>query len=411
MVPSANGELAVTGIGCISGFGVGAAAFERELFNGTRAYRSVTAFDTSTARAHCAGFIDGFSPESFISSAKLRRIDRVGQLAVASCRLALEDARLVGDAIDGDRVGVALGSATSGLHTLVAYLDRLQTLGPPGASALDFSNTVGNAAASLCGIEFGLRGINVTLGQKEASAFAAIAHASSVLIGGRAAAMVTGGVDDFEMWFFLVYDRFRALATDEGFGELSRPFDRRRNGFVLGCGAFLMVLESPESADARARPPLAVLAGLGATSSPCPLHEWPGDPSQLVRCMRLALERAGVEPDEVAVVSASANSSPQLDHVEAAALKAVFGPSGVPVVAVKGALGECSASGAAGLVAAILSLRNRVIPPTVGYEHADPECPVDVSGVARPIHPGKRSIALVNCFASGGTNFSVVVKR
>ena len=116
--------------------------------------------------------------------------------------------------------------------------------GPTGASALDFSNTVGNAAASLCGIEFGLRGINVTIGQKEASALSAMAHAASVLRAGRARAIVTGGVDDFEELFFTVYDQFRALATDEGVGEASRPFDRRRNGFVLGCGAFMVVLES-----------------------------------------------------------------------------------------------------------------------------------------------------------------------
>jgi len=371
----------------------------------------VSTFDTSTARAHVAGIIDGFDPAAFIPPGKLRRIDRIGQLAVACCRLALEDANLLGGSwVDRTEIGVALGSATAGIHTLVEYLDRLQMEGPPGASALDFSNTVGNAAASLCGIEFGLRGINVTIGQKEASALSAMTHAASVLRAGRARGIVTGGVDDFEQLFFLVYDRFGALATDTGEGEASRPFDRRRNGFVLGCGAFLVVLEVPSSAAARGVEPLAFLGGFAATSSDCGMHDWPSDPSQLIRCMREALEHANVNPRDVAVVFASANSSIALDSVEAAALAALFGPSGVPVVAIKGALGECGASAAGAFVAAILSLRRRTIPPTVGFEAGDPACPVDVANAPRPIDVEKPLVALINSFASGGANVSIVVK-
>jgi 3-oxoacyl-[acyl-carrier-protein] synthase II len=337
-------------------------------------------------------------------------MDRVGQLSVACCRLALEDSSLIGDpAFDGGTVGVALGTATAGLHTLVSYLDRLQTLGATGASALDFSNTVGNAAASLCALEFHLRGINVTVAQKEGAGLAAIAHAANALRMGRVRAMVTGAVDDFEEIFFKVHDRFHALATDEGAGEASRPFDRRRNGFVLGSGAFLLVIEPVAVAAARGAVPMAGLAGWAATSTPCRLHEWPADPSQLVRCMREALERASIPANGVGVVFASANSSRQLDRVEAEALTTVFGPYRVPVAAVKGALGECSATSAAGVVAAVLSLKRRMVPPTVGFEQPDPTCRVDVSGKPRPMREGAPLVALVNSFASGGANFSVVV--
>ena len=410
MIPMAGHELAVTGLGCISGFGVGKTAFARGLFSGDRAYGPVRDFDTSTARSHLAGHIDGFDPAAFIAPGKLRRIDRVGQLSIACCRLALEDASLLGgEAIGRDDIGIALGSATAGLHTLVSYLDRLLDQGPSGASALDFSNTVGNAAASLCAIEFGLRGINVTIGQKEASACSAIAHAASVLQAGRARAMITGGVDEFERMFFAVYDRFRALASDQGAGEASRPFDRRRNGFVLGSGAFLVVLESADSAATRGARPLGHLAGVASTASPCGMHAWPDDPAELVRCMREALAQAAVRPDDVAVVFASANSSRRLDRVEAEALEELFGPSRVPVVAVKGTMGECGAAGAAAVVAAVLSLTQRVIPPTAGFEIGDPACPVDVAATSRPIDPGKPPVALINSFASGGTNVSLVV--
>jgi 3-oxoacyl-[acyl-carrier-protein] synthase II len=413
MIPTATGELAVTGIGCVSGIGIGASAFKRGLFGGQRAYREVSTFDTSAARSHFAGHLDGFDPGAFIASAKLRRMDRIGQLAVASCRLAAEQAQLTdGSAIHRSELGIALGTATAGIHTLVSYLDRLITEGPTGASALDFSNTVGNAATSLCGIELGFLGINVTHSCKEASGFSALAQAATVLHEGRARAIVTGAVDDYEELFFRVYDRFRALATDEGFGEVSRPFDRQRNGFVLGCGGFVFVLETPRSAALRGVKPLAFLAGLGATSSSCGLHDWPTDPSQLIRCMRQALDRAGVTPAEVSVVFASANSSRRLDRVEAEALEAVFGPWGVPVAAIKGALGDCAASAAGSLVAAMLSVESADIPPSIGFRMADPECRVDVSNCARPIKvTGRRPVALINSFASGGTNFSAVIAR
>ena len=411
MIPTADDELAVTGIGCICGLGIGLAAFETGLFSGRSAFRPVTAFDTTRTRARMAGHIDGFEPSAFIAPAKLRRIDRIGQLSVAACRLALEDAHLLRESpVQDHDIGVALGSATAGLHTVISYLDRLRAEGPTGASALDFSNTVGNAAASLCGIEFGLRGINVTIGHKDASALSAMAHAASTLRAGRGRAIVTGGVDDFEELYFTVHDHFRVLATDGGAGEASRPFDRRRNGFVLGCGAFLVILENPASAAARGVRPHAHMSGVGMTSSKSDIHDWPSDPSQLIRCMEQALERSRVEPRDVAVVFASANSSRQADRVESDALAAVFGPGGVPVVAVKGALGECGASMAAGCVAAILSLRTRTMPATVGFEQSDPECQVDVAGASRPIDPTRPSVALVNSFASGGTNVSLVVK-
>jgi 3-oxoacyl-[acyl-carrier-protein] synthase II len=411
MIPTATDDLAVTGIGCISGFGIGTTAFEQGLFAGRRAYGPVTAFDTGAAHAHVAGHLDGFDPSAFIPPAKLRRIDRVGQLAIAACRLALEDAQLYEtSAIAADQIGVALGSETAGVHSLVGYLDRLIAEGPPGASALDFSNTVGNAAASLCGIEFGLRGINVTLASKEASAFAAIGHAASVIRAGRGRAIVTGGMDDVEPLYFAVHDRFGALATDEGTGEASRPFDRRRNGFVLGCGAFLIVLESTASAATRAVEPLAFVSGVGATASPGrAVHAWPADPAHLARCMREALDQANVAAADIGVVFASANSTPQLDRVEAQAIAEVFGPAAVPVTAVKGALGECGATAGASVVAAILALRSARIPPTAGFEIADPDCPVDVVTEARALAPN-RAVALVNSFASGGANFSLVIR-
>jgi 3-oxoacyl-(acyl-carrier-protein) synthase len=400
--------LAITGRSSFSGLGIGAASFEGGLAAGRTAIAPVP-FDQPRTRARTGAVIADFDAAQYIPAARLRRIDRIGQLAIAAARLALDDARLVPrETIDAARAGVVIGSATAGLHTLVSYLDGLAQRGRAGASAMDFSNTVGNAAASLCGLELGLRGPNLTLACKEASAAGAIAAAAGLLSGDQADALVTGGVDDFEALYFAVHDAFGALAHDAGQGEASRPFDRRRNGFVMGSGSFLLALERQPFAAARGAHVLGWLRGVGATAARATLNAWPEDAGALARAMSEALADAGAEPADVAVVFASANSTVALDRVEATALADLFGDRGVPVVAIKGALGESGAAAAAALQAALDALRRRRLPPTAGHEVPDPACPVDVSPVERPLAAGPL-VALVNSFASGGTSYSLAV--
>jgi 3-oxoacyl-(acyl-carrier-protein) synthase len=398
----------ITGLGCISGFGIGLEPFSASLMTGATAIRPIAAFDTSTCRSHRMAKIDGFTPSAFIDPNKLRRIDEVGRLALACCQLALTDASLV-DASEAVResIGVVLGSYTAGAHSTVEYLDSLYARGPAGISARSFSNTVGNAAASLCGIEYKLRGPNVTVSYKEASSLAAIAYAYGLVRHGRTAAVVTGGTDDVEPVFFSVHDRFHVMSPSDDGEEAARPFDRRRNGFVLGEGGFALVLESASAAARRAAHTYGELLGTGATSSTCAINNWPDDHHQLARAMRLALDDAHLGPRDVAVVFAAANGTRALDRVEAAALSLVFGERGVPVVALKGAVGECGAAGAGSILAALLTLERGELPPTAGFEIADPECPVDVSASPRA---ARGTIALVNSFASGGTNYAVVIR-
>jgi 3-oxoacyl-[acyl-carrier-protein] synthase II len=403
--------IAITGIGTICGFGIGRAAFESAIVAGRTAWGPITEFDVSETRAKCAGRIIDFDPADFIAPARLRRIDRIGRLSITACRLALAESGLLpAPAAGAGDVGVTLGTYTAGLHTLINYLDQLRAMGPLGASALDFSNTVGNAAASLCALEFGLRGPNVTLSEKEASGLGAVAYAASLIRSGKARAIVTGGVDDYEALFFAVHDRFGVLAHDAGDGEASRPFDRRRNGFVLGNGAFLLTLEHLKTADERGAPVLGQLLGVGATSSACGVNDWPHDHAALARAMRLALETSGLHPRDVDVVFASANSTPALDRVEADALAEVFGPDGVPVVAVKGALGECGAASAGALASALLALGSGTLPPTTGVECRDSACRVDVAPIARSFGRRASRVALVNAFASGGASYCVAVR-
>lgn len=397
-------NVVITGMGCVSSLGVGADTFVHRLLAGESGIRPIATFSTEGCRSHTAALLRDFEPGRYYDPMKLRRVDEGGRLGLVATRLAIDDARLP---TGTDEVGVALGTATSGTHSTVQHLHKLATGGPAAVPAMGFANTIANAAASLCSIEFGLRGPNVTIGQKQASALSAIAFAAFGLRDGHASAFVCGGIDDFEERLFTVHDWLRVLSPAGGGDEASRPFDVRRNGFVLGAGGHMIVLETAASAARRGVEPYGELLGVACGASACGLGAWPAEPSGIVRTMKAALADAGLEPSGVSVVFASANSTPVLDRVEAEAIAEVFGPRGVPVVSVKGALGEFGASGGAALMAALLGLASGVIPPTLGCDRPDPACQVDVSPVVRD---AEGRVALINGTADGGAQFSLVVR-
>ncbi len=396
--------VAITGLGLVSSLGRTPERFIGALLRGARAISDITAFDTSGCRSHRAGKLRDFDAAEYIDESKLRRIDGVGRLAISSGKLALADASIGAPAND---VGVVLGTYTAGLESTADFLSGLVRGGPGDVSPMLFSNTVGNAPASLCALEFGLKGANVTITNKEASSLAALAYAVNLLRHRHAPALIAGGVDEIEANFFRIHDRFNVLSPVNGGEEEARPFDRFRNGFALGEGAFALLVEPKSRARNRSARIYAEVLGVGGTSAPVGINRWPDDPAQLARAMELALADAGSTPDEVSVVFASANGTLVLDRTEAAALSRVFGEKGVPVVSIKGALGESGASGAASLIAAILGLRQKRIPPTAGLREVAPDCPVDASGECRGT---EGRIALVNSFASGGANYSAVLR-
>jgi 3-oxoacyl-[acyl-carrier-protein] synthase II len=402
----------VTGIGSISSFGVGHSAFNKAIASGLSGIDRVTGFDTSGCHSHTAAAVRDFDPTVFIPPLKLRRIDTVGRYAIAGAHILFADAACRPGPEGCNDIGVALGTYTAGLDSLVEYLDGLTARGPIGVPAILFSNTVPNAPASLCAIEFGLRGPNVTFNQREASSLAAIAFSIGAIRRGRALAMVTGGADCLEETFFKVYDRFRALSPMPVGGvaaptEGARPFDRARNGFILGEGAYLLLLESAAAADARGARIYGEVLGVGGTASSTPLNQWPTDARGLVNAMRLALSDAAIEPRDITAVFATANGSPALDRLEADALRKLFGDRAVPVVSIKGAIGESGAAAAAAVISGLHAVASGELPPTAGLCALDPALRVAAS------YQRQRALEdtfLVNSVASGGTNYSLVVR-
>lgn len=407
-------RVVVTGLGCVSCFGIGLHAFDLALRAGRCGIVPITAFETSMCHAHQAALIREFDPATFIPPIKLRRIDTAGRIAIAASRLLFEDAALPTGPGLADDVGIALGTFSAGLDSVVEYLDGLTTHGPAGVPAILFSNTVANAAASLCAIEFGLRGPNVTFNQREISSLAALLFGVGAVRDGRSSAIVTGGVDCVEETFFKVNDRFRALSpmrAAEGDGskdEAARPYDRRHNGWVLGEGGYLMLLEPGTAAERRGARPYGEILGVGMTASPTPLNDWPADGAGLARAMRLALADGAIEPDQVGAIMGAANGSPRLDRLEASAIADVFAGRPIPTMSVKGAVGEFGGAGAAAIVAGLLSIPDGTIAPTVGFTEPDPVCAA--LSVRNAPQPATSDVFLVNSVASGGTHVSVVVR-
>jgi 3-oxoacyl-[acyl-carrier-protein] synthase II len=399
----------VTGLAAFSPFGTRLDAFGHALLSGASGIGPIRTFDASGFRSTLAAELTGFDPAAHIPPMKLRRMDEVGALSVASARVVLDMAGWPAAAEGYDEVGVVLGTCTCGVHSTGEFLDRMIDLGPTGAPALLFSNTVGNAAASLVGLENRLRGPNTTVSYKEASGLAALALAVELVGAGKAQALVTGGAEDIYDLYFKVHDWFGVLSRDGPEPEGARPFDVSRNGFVMGEGAYLLVVEEAERAAARGAAILAEVVGVGAASAVTPINAWPDDPAPLAWCMAEALEDAGVRAADLGAVYASANGAPALDAVEAQALRQVLGEAAVPVTSIKGALGEGGMAAAGSALAAVWCGRTGQVPPITGLRTPDPALPALPYVLGQPVALRSPHV-LVTSVASGGTCYAVVLR-
>lgn len=397
--------IAITGVGVVSPFGDSAAQFRDALLRGDSAIARAPRFAASGCRSTLSACVAGFEPSKWVAPMKLRRMDATGPFALAAIRQAMDDAGYVPTSAGDPDAGVALGTYSAGGQATNEYLESLFRGGPSGAPALLFNSTVGNAAAGLAGLEYKLCGPNATVSQKEASGLAAIAAAVDLLRLRRAAAFVAGGMDAIFDIFYRAHDRFAVMNAGDSAGRATAPFDSSRSGFVMGEGAYMLWLQ--RSSDASGRSHGEVL-GTGAAGAIAGLNAWPRDPDDLARTMRLAIEDAGLRPQDVGVVYASANADPALDAIEATALALVFGRDRPLVTSVKGAIGECGATGAASCVAALICGAVGLVPPVAGFEECD--AAASALRIARTASQVPGEIVLVNAVASGGALCSVVLR-
>jgi 3-oxoacyl-[acyl-carrier-protein] synthase II len=397
--------VSVSGIGVVSAFGTSHDAFREGLLSGRTAVATLTAFDVSTCRSILAASLPEFQPAAWVSPMKLRRLDRTGVYALASTRLALDDARVSVPTEGANSVGVVLGTSTAGGQSTQEFLAALFCGGVNSAPALLFDSTVGNSAASLVAIEFKLGGPNITTSNKEASGLSAIVTAVDLIREGSVSGLIAGGIDAIYETVFKAHDVFKVMSPDATFSRRLAPFDAERAGFVMGEGGFVFWLEPGEGAS-RARQ--GDILGVAASSAVVPLNAWPDDPEPIARTMHQALEDGGLAPSDIDVVYASANATGALDRVEAQAIVRVFGGSSPAVTSIKGALGESGASGSAACAAALICGAVGKVPPIAGLKEPCPEAAA--LRLARSVTAADGPIVLVNSFASGGALFSVVLR-
>ena len=388
-------RVVITGVGAVSPLGVGA----RTLLERWRAGTS--------GIADGVGACDEFDPTATLTKKEARRTDRFTQLALAAAQEAIEEAGWA-DALpyDSERVGCIVGTGIGGLATIEEQHTTLKERGEKAISPFSVPMLMSNAASGAVSMRHGLRGPNWGV----VSACAAGAHALGTAIRliqiGEADAVVTGGSE--ASLTPMAIAAFARMGATSRVG-ISRPFDARRDGFVVGEGAGILVLEDAESAERRGAKPLGEVLGYGATADAFHLTAPEPGGAGAARAITCALDEAGVAPDEVDYVNAHGTSTPLNDRAETDALKRALGDHAarVPVSSLKSAIGHLlGAGGAVEAVATVLALRDRIAPPTLNYEEPEEGLDLDyVPGSARPITTGNgRVVGISNSFGFGGHN-------
>jgi len=404
-----SNRVVISGIGMVTPLGVGKEAFSRKLFGGGCGVFPITAFDTSHFPSKLGAAVADFTPRDFISVKNLRKMDRISAMAAASTRMALEDAGVDINASNRDRTGIVLGTAFGSTDVAAQFAGVIFRQGPGVASPFLVPNTVMNAPAGHSSIELGFRGLNATVNHHEASAETAIAYAAAEIIQGRADIVFAGGVEIISEFFFRILTNFKALSPLSRGPEGARPFDNLRNGPVAGEGAGVICLETCRHAEIRGVKPYCEIAGWGMSSAPAPPTDWPRDPRGAVLAIHRALKSAGIAPGDIDYVSAAANGGKKLDALEAEALFTVFGNAADRpyISSLKGAVGESFSSGGIRAAAMAVSIKEGIIPPTIGLHN-----PIRPLGFVMnknmhiPI-----TFGLINGFSSGGTFVSLVLKK
>jgi 3-oxoacyl-[acyl-carrier-protein] synthase II len=404
----------ITGVGAVTPIGTTARGLWEGLERGRSAVRTVTRFDPAPFRSHNAAEIPDFRPQDFLEARRAKRLDRFSQLAVTSARLALEDADLDPSREDPDRVGAMMGSALGGVAFAESQVPHYLAEGPRGLDASLALAVFPGAASCNIAIEFGFTGPNTTNAMSCASGTIAVGEAFRAVREGRADVMLAGGAEaPLAPLTFAAFSNIRAMSTrNDDPATASRPFDVGRDGFVMGEGAAVLVLEERGRALARGAPVYAEVVGYGCTNDAFHMTAPRPDGRQAARAMELALADGHVEPAEIGYINAHGSSTPLNDSTETLAIKRVFGDHAyrLAVSGTKGYYGHAlGASGAIELAICALAVAHGWLPPTINLTKPDPACDLDcLPQEGRAARPG---VLLSNSFGFGGVNATVVLRR
>jgi len=401
-------RIVITGLGIVSPIGIGKEEFWRNCLLGTSGIKPIQRFEVTPYRSQLGAELPPVDFKRFIKPVNLRRMDRIGKIVTSSVKLALDDSGIDIREEDSNRMGISIGTGLGSSDTVDQFFRSLLKEGPMGAQPLLFQTAVPNAITSHCSIEYGIKGVNLTFSHKETSTEMAIAFAYHLLKQGRADVILAGGGDELSEPLYHVYHMLGALSPGGTKGsEGMRPFDKTRNGIVLGEGSGIVVLETQEHAERRGARIYAEMRGVGLSGSTDGLLKYDLKGDSIGEAISLAVEDLSM----VDYISAAANSTVDLDRAESRAIQKVFGKTAkeIPVSSLKSMIGEFDGSGGIRACALALSLYEGVIPPTIETREIDPHCDLNVI-LGKPQKREMRS-ALLNACASGGSNISLWFSR
>ena len=403
-------RIVITGMGAITPLGLTVAQYWQRLINGENGIGPITLFDASNSPAIVAAEVKGFEPTNYIDPKRVDRTGRCTQFALATAKMALGSARLDMSKEKRERVGVII--ATSGMMaTLIDYAETFKNKGPNRIDPLLITKIAPNMVASQVGLEIGAKGPNSSINSACASGSDALGLALNHLRLGHADVMIAGGAEtNINPVALACLGRVGAITRELDHKKASRPFDLNRNGFVNGEGAGILVLETLEHARERGATILAELAGAGWSFDA--FNDTAPDPEQEANAMKMALADAGITPQDVDYINAHGTSTKLNDASETKAIKIALGDRAykIPISSNKSMIGHLAcAAGAVEAVAAVMTIREGIIPPTINYETPDPDCDLDY--VPNKARQQRVNTCLSNSFGMGGQNCSIVIRK
>lgn len=407
-------QVVVTGMGCISPVGNNVNDTWSALLAGKSGSGMITHFDASNHKTRFAAEVKGFDAVALFGTREARKMDRFTQFATAATLEALEQAGLKIDESNRDRVGVLIGTGIGGIGTIMEQAEVLRERGADRVSPFLIPMMISDSAAGMLAIRVGARGPNMSLATACASGNNAIGEALEMIRRGTADAMIAGASEAALLAITMAgLNVMGALSTrNEDPLTASRPFDKERDGFLMGEGAGVLILESLEHAQARGAKILGELTGYATTDDAHHISAPAENGAGAAMSMKLALEDANIGVNDIGYINAHGTSTPLNDKSETAAIKTVFGEQAysIPVSSTKSMTGHLlGASGAVEAVFSIMAIREGILPPTINYQTPDPQCDLDyVPNQARKASPKH---VMSNSFGFGGHNATLVISR
>ncbi len=406
-------RVVVTGLGAVTPIGVGVEHFWEALKAGKNGIAKVTHFDVTDFRSKLAGEIKDFHPEDWIDKKSIGRMDRFTQFGIAASSMAIRDAQLDSYPFDHNRAGVIIGSGIGGSQTIEEGYDILREKGPKGLNPFFVSKLLVNMAACMVSIQYGLKGPISAPSVACSTGANAIGDAFRILQRGDADIMLAGSSEACVTP--LAYGGFcatRSMSTQTCADCASRPFDKNRDGFIMGEGAGIVVLETLQHALGRRARIYAEMAGYGNTADA--FHFTAPEPhgNGMTRVMKAALDDAQIELQEVGYINAHGTSTILNDKCESAAIINVFREHAnvLKVSSIKSMIGHLmAAAGSVEFVATVMSVHTGDIPPTINYKETDPDCPLDY--VTKGVESHDLKAAMSNSFGFGGGNVCLLIKK